>query len=140
MSENIIDIQDRVLPVRVHDKKTGIAYELDFSRESVRAAESRGFETGDIAKYPASKIPEFFYYAFRKNHKNVARSQTDSLLERMGGMTTPMLATHSNRRFSCKGIFCVSGRFFGADFGFHDGSVDSDDIFIAMGFCFLHGI
>ena len=91
MSENIIDIQDRVQPVRVHDKKTGIAYELDFSRESVRAAESRGFETGDIAKYPASKIPEFFYYAFRKNHKNVARSQTDSLLERMGGMTTPML-------------------------------------------------
>ena len=91
MSENIIDIQDRVQPVRVHDKKTGIAYELDFSRESVRAAESRGFETGDIAKYPASKIPEFFYYAFRKNHKNVARSQTDSLLERMGGMTTSML-------------------------------------------------
>ena len=91
MSEIIIDSQERVQTVRVHDKKTGIAYELDFSRESVRAAESRGFETGDIAKYPASKIPEFFYYAFRKNHKNVARSQTDSLLERMGGMTTPML-------------------------------------------------
>lgn len=53
------------------------------------------------------------------------------------GMITPMLATHSNRRFSCKGIFRVSGRFVGADFGFHDGSVDSDDVFIAMVFLFF---
>lgn len=39
------------------------------------------------------------------------------------GMTTPMLATHSNRRFSCKGIFRVfPDVFFGALFGSHDGS------------------
>ena len=43
------------------------------------------------------------------------------------GMTTPMLATHSNRRFSCKGIFYVSGRFFGAVFDPHDGS-DGDGL------------
>lgn len=43
------------------------------------------------------------------------------------GMTTPMLATHSNRRFSCKGIFRVSGRFFGAVFDPHDGS-DGDGL------------
>ena len=43
------------------------------------------------------------------------------------GMTTPMLATHSNRRFSCKRIFRVSGRFFGAVFDPHDGS-DGDGL------------
>ena len=43
------------------------------------------------------------------------------------GMTTPMLATHSNRRFLCKGIFRVSGRFFGAVFDPHDGS-DGDGL------------
>lgn len=53
------------------------------------------------------------------------------------GMTTPMLATHSNRRFSCKGFFYVSGRFFGAVFDPHDGSVDSDDVFNAMVFLFF---
>ena len=57
------------------------------------------------------------------------------------GMTTPMLATHSNRRFSCKGIFRVfPDVFFGAVFDPHNGSDDSDDVFIAMVFCFLHGI
>lgn len=56
------------------------------------------------------------------------------------GMTTPMLATHSNCRFSCKGFFRVSGRIFSAVLGSHDGNVDRDDVFIATVFCFLPGI
>lgn len=91
MSENIVDIQDRVQPLRVTDNKSGYVYELDFSRDSIRGAESRGFELGDVTKFPVSKIPEFWYYAFRKNHKNMARSQTDALLERLGGLTAPAL-------------------------------------------------
>ena len=91
MSENIINIQDRVQPVRVTDNKTGTAYELDFSRESVKFAENRGFRTDELTVFPVIRIPELFYYAVRKNHKNVARSQTDALLEGMGGMTSALL-------------------------------------------------
>lgn len=91
MSDNIINIQDRVQPVRVNDNKTGMAYELDFSRESVKFAENRGFRVDELTVFPVTRIPELFYYAFRKNHKNVARSQTDALLDDMGGMTSAFL-------------------------------------------------
>ena len=91
MSDNIINIQDRVQPVRVNDNKTGMAYELDFSRESVKFAENRGFKVDELTVFPVTRIPELFYYAFRKNHKNVARSQTDALLDGMGGMSSAFL-------------------------------------------------
>ena len=90
MSEKV-NAEERVNPLRVNDNKNGIAYELDFSRESIRFAENRGFELGDVTKLPVTKIPEFFYYAFRKNHKNVSRKQTDDLLDAMGGLTTPVV-------------------------------------------------
>ena len=35
MSEKIIDIPERVQPVRMTDEQTGQVYELDFSRESI---------------------------------------------------------------------------------------------------------
>lgn len=79
------------MPVRVSDNETGTAYELDFSRESVKFAENRGFKLDEITVYPVTRIPELFYYAFRKNHKNVARSKTDALLDGMGGVTTALL-------------------------------------------------
>lgn len=93
MSDKVtaIDTQDRVQPVRIHDNKSGVAYELDFSRDSVRFAENRGFKLDEIAVFPVTRIPELFYYAFRKNHKSVARSQTDALLDGMGGMTSALL-------------------------------------------------
>lgn len=91
MSDNITTIQDRVQPARVNDNKSGVTYELDFNRESVKFAEARGFKIDELTAFPATKIPELFFYAFRKNHKNVARSQTDALLERMGGLTTSLL-------------------------------------------------
>lgn len=93
MSEKVIEMnaEERVNPLRVNDNKNGISYELDFNRESIRFAENRGFELSDVTKFPVTKIPEFFYYAFRKNHKNVARKQTDELLDEMGGLTPPVV-------------------------------------------------
>ena len=43
-----MSIQDRVMPVRVIDNKTETAYELDFSRESVKFAENRGFKVDEL--------------------------------------------------------------------------------------------
>lgn len=82
---------DRINPARVTENSTGKVYELDFSRESVRFAENRGFAVDEITKFPVTHIPELFYYAFRKNHKNVARSQTDAILEDMGGVSAKLL-------------------------------------------------
>lgn len=83
--------EDRVQSVRLTDNDTGAVYELDFSRDSVRFAENRGFNVDEISDFPVTRIPEFFYYAFRKNHKNMARSQTDALLEKMGGIPHALL-------------------------------------------------
>ena len=85
-----MDAIERVNPIRLTDKDTGRQYELDFSRESVVFAEQRQFDPGDVAKYPQSKVPEFWYYAFRKNHKGMTRTQTDALLDKLGGLTAKM--------------------------------------------------
>lgn len=91
MSEKTIDIQDKVNPLHITDNERGIVYELDFSRESVKFAENRGFKIDEIAVFPVTRIPELFYYAFRKNHKNVARSQADKLLDEMDGLSNAVL-------------------------------------------------
>jgi len=82
---------ERVKPIKITDNETGKVYELDFCRESVRFAEQRGFEPEDVAKYPVTKFPEFFFYAFRMHHREVARSQTDRLFERLGGFSPNFL-------------------------------------------------
>ena len=66
MSDKIIDMKDRVNPVRVTDHDTGTVYELDFTRESVKFAENRGFKVDELTVFPVTRIPELFYYAFRK--------------------------------------------------------------------------
>ncbi len=91
MSDKVVKLEDRVKPMRITDNVTGEVYELDFSRDSIRFAENRGFEMDSLLKFPNTKIPEFFYYAFRKNHKRIARSQTDEILENLGGLTSQMI-------------------------------------------------
>ena len=93
MSEKkTIPMEDRVRPARLIDQETGDEYTLDFSRDSVRFAEQRGFKPDEVLDFPATKIPELFFYAFRKNHKNLAKNQTDRILEeQLGGMTEALL-------------------------------------------------
>lgn len=83
---------DRVMPIKFTDNDTGNVYELDFCRESVKFAEARGFKPEDVSDYPVTKIPEFWFYAFRMHHKNMAKNQTDALLEKMGGVTPQIAA------------------------------------------------
>ena len=82
---------ERVPSIKITDNETGKVYELDFCRESVRFAEARGFEAEDVGKFPASKFPEFFYYAFRMHHKEMARSQTDKIYDRLSGFSPNFL-------------------------------------------------
>ena len=82
---------DRLKPVRITFNSTGEVYELDFSRDSVRFAEAREFDPHDVTKFPVTKVPELWFYAFRKNHKALSKQQTDKLLSEMGGITPEIM-------------------------------------------------
>ena len=77
---------ERYNPVVLTDTETGEKYTLDFNRESVRFAESRGFAIMELEKYPMT-FYDLFYYAFRMHHKNVPRDKTDRMIdEGFGGI------------------------------------------------------
>jgi hypothetical protein len=85
------ETNEQVKPIILHDTEAGIDYTLEFNRETIRFAESRGFDMEDVGKYPMTKLPELFYYAFRMHHKNVSREKTDRILfDDLGGMPSGM--------------------------------------------------
>jgi hypothetical protein len=93
MSEKkTVSVEERVNPIRITLQDSGETYELDFNRESVRFAEMHGFELENVTRFPASKIPEFFYFAFRMNHKKLSRTQVDDIFDEIGGVTGKMLS------------------------------------------------
>lgn len=81
-------VDDYVPPIHLKDEESGEEFDLDFSRETVKLAERRGFKPDEISEFPATRIPELFWLAFRKNHPRVSRQQTDDLLERLGGLSS----------------------------------------------------
>ena len=85
------EINERVEPIKLTDTETGDEYVLEFDRETIRWAENRGFDISDVGKFPMTKLPELFYYAFRMHHKNVSREKTDRILfDYLGGMPDGM--------------------------------------------------
>ena len=81
------EVNERIKPIILRDTESGTEYTLEFNRESVRYAESRGFKVEDVANYPMSKIPELWFYAFRMHHRNVSREKTDKMIfEDFGGI------------------------------------------------------
>lgn len=77
-------MRENVKPIVVTDTDTGMEYTLEFTRESVKFAEARGFKIRDVTDYPMTKIPELWFYAFRAHHKGVPRNKTDALLDGLG--------------------------------------------------------
>ncbi len=85
------EINEQVRPITITDTEKGEEYTLEFDRDSIRFAEARGFDIDDIGKFPMTKLPELFYYAFRMHHKNISREKTDRILfEDLGGMPSGM--------------------------------------------------
>ena len=85
-------MDERVNPIKVTDKDTGEVYELDFNRESVKFMATQEFTVDEsIINYVATKGEELWYYAFRANHRRLARNQTDKLYEKMGGLTPKII-------------------------------------------------
>ena len=83
------EVNEKVKPLVLIDNETGERYSLEFSRESVKFAEARGFAIEDSVKFPQTKIPDLFYFAFRKNHRNISRERTDRMLyDDLQGLST----------------------------------------------------
>ena len=82
MAEN-----EKVKPIILHDTEKNREYTLEFNRDAVKFAEGRGFKITDVDDYQMTKVPEFFWYAFRMHHPSVSLQQAEDILYRMGGMT-----------------------------------------------------
>jgi hypothetical protein len=88
MAENTVE---KINPIKLTDNESGTVYTLEFNRESIRFAEARGFDIDDVGKYPLTKIPELFWYAFRMHHKNVSKEKAERILfDDLGGMPSGM--------------------------------------------------
>ena len=72
---------EEIRPITIEDSETQAIYTLEFNAESVRFAESRGFDIDEVPKFPVSRIPELFYYAFRMHHKMLPKEKVDKIYE-----------------------------------------------------------
>lgn len=93
MSEKVVEYEKEIFkPVKLTYKDSE-TYELDFSRESVVFAQMRGFDPAQIEQRPSIIVPDLFYYAMRKNHKNLARNQVDAIRKKLfpNGIPTAVL-------------------------------------------------
>jgi hypothetical protein len=85
-------MDERVNPIKLTNNKTGEVFELDFNRESLFVMDRDGFKIDEVTDYPATNIPKLFYYSFRKNHRKMTKTQTDSILQDvLHGVTPKML-------------------------------------------------
>lgn len=80
------EISERIKPIIIHDVEHNKEYTLEFNRDTIKFAEQRGFMLADVDRFPMTKLPEFFWYAFRMHHPYVSLNQAEKLLERMGGI------------------------------------------------------
>lgn len=85
-----MDEKEVVKPVILRDNEHNREYTLEFNRDTVKFAEQRGFTLADVDRFPMSKTPEFFWYAFRMHHPSVSLNQAEKLLDRMGGISTEL--------------------------------------------------
>lgn len=88
------EVDERVPAIELANPD-GETYTLDFNKEAVSYAESRGFEVDNVLKYPVTNFPELFYLAFRMHHGpkhgNISRAQTDKIYEALGGFSPDFL-------------------------------------------------
>ena len=81
----------RVQPIVIKDEHGEEKYVLEFDRNSVRFAESQGFDVTAIDKKPLTSLSDLFYFAFRKNHPKMAREKTEEVLQDIGGISTALV-------------------------------------------------
>ena len=72
--------------------KDGETYTLEFSRETVAMAEADGFSRTDAPDKLMIRLPQLFYFAFKKNHPTLPRAKADQILfDDLGGISEDMM-------------------------------------------------
>ena len=61
-----------------YDKQT---YDLEYSRNAVKAMEQQGFVLDQIGDKPMNMVPILVYGAFMKNHKGIKRALVDEIFD-----------------------------------------------------------
>lgn len=81
-----------IKPIIITDNETGEKYTLEFTKESVKFAQLRGFDINEVDTKPMIAIPDLFFYAFRAHHMNVPREKVEKLLwNKLKGLSGPVL-------------------------------------------------
>ena len=75
---------EEIRPITIRDTETNAVYTLEFNAESVKFAESRGFDVDEVPKFPVLLVPELFYYAFRMHHKSLPREKVNKIFDEIG--------------------------------------------------------
>lgn len=71
----------------------GTEYTLDFTRKTVEYAERCGFDMSELGSKMMVRVPELFFYSFRKNHPQLTKDETDEILfDKMGGMNEALMS------------------------------------------------
>lgn len=88
--------EERINSVKITDTKgtigpAGEVYELDFCRESVSFAESRGFKPENVADFPVNGVSDLFFYSFRMHNRGISREKVDRLRDARGGVPEKVL-------------------------------------------------
>lgn len=86
----------KVNPMRITDPKTNEVYVLEFSRDTVRFAERRGFKIAELLDFPETNIRELFFLAFRKNHPSLSRAEIDEIFDELDGLFPEEIERLSN--------------------------------------------
>lgn len=81
-----MELTERVNPIRVTDVETGREYILDFTRETVKIAEGRGFSWDELGDKIATLLPVIWHTAFLRYEPRISVIKTDKILEDMGGI------------------------------------------------------
>lgn len=85
-----VSSKDKLLPVIL--KIANKQYKLEYSRASVQAAESMGLRIDEIVSKPATNLPILFYTAFLMNHPETTRTESDKIIDKIGGIPTELIA------------------------------------------------
>lgn len=65
----------------------GKQYCLEFTKQTVRTMERRGFVAEEFSEKPMTMLPDLFAGAFLANHSSVKRDKIDKIYRMMGDKT-----------------------------------------------------
>lgn len=67
------------LTTKIRFTHNGKSYALEYTRDSVKEMERRGFVAAEILEKPLTVLPELFAGAFIANHRFVSRKKIDEI-------------------------------------------------------------